>query len=223
MKTLLLILLLNLTLQADHFTLTMNDKNLKMCRDMGRVFNKLTKTKTLKDFKEFNSIKWDKKYTLTKTLIKPYTAEAPIDVFDINNDGKEEIVSLLKWYKGNDYLNMLLYYNIDLKNKVSGTDVLSQDEINKYNLGGLATHYTLEKYPFYKVLNGISGNSKIKVYPSIRNPYIRVFRYQDKYYVAQFDNIRRPLNKARHIIISQFNPNNTVEDFCYYINSWQED
>ena len=125
------ILAISTLLQADSYLLTMS-KDDNVCQHMYKVFNGDMHSKgklVFEDHKEFNWLKWDKKLD----FIEPFGNYVG-DYFDINNDGKKEVVAFsrkrfdLKWDEG------LYYFSMDLKNNISGKKVLGWREINREHL-----------------------------------------------------------------------------------------
>lgn len=111
MKRLLLVsgllLMVNTLLQADSYLLVMS-KDDKLCQNITTMFNEdLFKHKEvrLKDHKEFNAVVWDKEfeffdYPNDKRITKPrcdneQSLGCKNAIFDINNDGKEELVAFM--------------------------------------------------------------------------------------------------------------------------------
>jgi len=234
MKRLLLVsgllLMVNTLLQADSYLLVMS-KDDKLCQNITTMFNEdLFKHKEvrLKDHKEFNAVVWDKEFEF-------YRASGDQDIlyseprcdneqslgcknaiFDINNDGKDELVAYLdERLYGTASYNQISYApqeeNGSLKFKYRQSTIVGDEHYKEFPVQRVAK----DGFKFY-----ITSSSFV---------LLRPFKVADTFYIATFFNTygrnnwdpyrynSKNLNDNNMVSISKYDANNEQHDLCYMI------
>ena len=234
MKRLLFVgvlLMVNTLLQADAYLLVMS-KDDKLCQNITTMFNEdLFKHKEvrLKDHKEFNAMVWDKEFEFYYS-----GEEKPINmprcdneqslgcknaIFDINNDGKDELVAYLDErlygtasYNEIDYAPQEENGSLKFRNSKSISVGFYKGQIRNY-----------KEFPVQKV-----HNDGFKQYVSPSSfVLLRPFKVADTFYIATFFNTygrnnwdpyrynSKNLNDNNMVSISKYDANNEQHDLCY--------
>jgi uncharacterized protein len=166
---------------------------------------------------EFNWLKWENKYELYNGTLNPKGNERigqpkfyQSAEFDINNDGKNEIV----WYffdygKYGDEYERIYYTPVKLLHDINGSTT--------NNI-------------FNSKLNQLDESNYLKFGKNFgqRSFYIKPFRYGSSYLLALF-GYSNSINYGHHsafyltdsIAISYFNENNKMNDVCYFKKNLQ--
>jgi hypothetical protein len=217
-------LICSTTALADSYLLTMS-KDDQVCQHMFKLlfFENMAQTGKLEleKHEEFNIIKWVKqKYNIEQFGDWHYGAE-----FDINNDGKDEVVIFENKRTDPNVDDNLVYFPLSMKEKMTGSNTFawSPEVYNKHIFLGKSHYlYSLKEYPPYSQ-ELRHGKILTKNYPVLGAPYIRPFVLNSKYYIALIGSIH---NETRHsdtindkdsVVIQQFTQENETEDICYYI------
>lgn len=235
MKRLMLVgglLMINTFLQADAYLLVMS-KDDQLCQNITKMFNDdLFKHKEvrLEDHKEFNAVVWDKEFEFyrigeDKPINKPECDEKQSlgcknAIFDINNDGKDELVAYMdERLYGRASYNQINYVqpedNASLKFKYGQSiSVGFTRTTNSHNY---------KEFPVQKV-----HNDGFKQYVSSGSDVLlRPFKLADTFYIATFFNTHgrdnwdglgyrsKNLNDNNMVSISKYDANNEQHDLCY--------
>ena len=233
MKRLLLIsglLMVNTLLQADSYLLVMS-KDDKLCQNITTMFNEdLFKHKEvhLKDHKEFNAVVWDKEfeffdYPNDKRITKPrcdneQSLGCKNAIFDINNDGKEELVAFM-----DERLYGVASYN---EIQWVAQDLNAPLEFHYVKrLQSLGGDHDYKELPIQKI-----DTDSFKFYITSGSfVLLRPFKVADTFYIATFFNTygrnssdtyeynSKNLNDNNMVSISKYDANNEQHDLCYMI------
>lgn len=224
-KSLIALSLLSLPLFADQYVLVMS-KDDNLCQHMGELYNKDLRKNgkvILKNHPEYNWLTWKEKATFKKERDE-YDTNSPLsyqkELFDINNDGKNETVLFRRTYA----TNRLEYQADDLSYVKDGYQI-NYDEDTRLKLN---TENRLVN------LNGDRGYKLSKLpdqttYQSIF--LIRPFKYKKRVYFSFFGNIdidtpydcpwqedvKNDINAKNGVVITRYDSNNTLQDVCYFI------
>jgi len=211
-------------LQADQYILVMS-KDDEVCQYMEELYNTDLRKKgkvILEDHEEYNAIKWDENisiYALDGSLVSGWYAPAKYSIYDINNDGQDEMVISDtgnisgRLYDVLDYFPKSLVANknhltadryANRLGRVFGNDGVSLTQLPPLNFKnkGKYYHVTLE---YFK--------------------YIRTFKYKSTFYINIFGIFAQEkplssLNKTNIAIVRKFTPENSMQDICYFIKAF---
>lgn len=220
--------MVNTLLQADSYLLVMS-KDDKLCQNITTMFNEdLFKHKEvrLKDHKEFNAVVWDKEfeffdYPNDKRITKPrcdneQSLGCKNAIFDINNDGKEELVAFMderlygvasyneiQWV-AQDLNAPLEFHYVKRLQSLGGDHDYKELPIQDFSPSGLKRY--------------ISSSSFV---------LLRPFKVADTFYIATFFNTygrnnwdayeynSKNLNDNNMVSISKYDASNEQHDLCY--------
>ncbi|WP_324171287.1 hypothetical protein [Sulfurimonas sp.] len=193
-KMILGLIVVSTLLQADRYLLIMS-KDDKVCHRVSKILNddlKEYKELKLQTHKEFNVIKWDKEFIFYLTGTgknKPYkdycsrSTGCKNAIFDINNDGKDELVAfreeLLKSTRSGDAgYNEILYLPKE-------TNEFFKFDISKGTVDIGSEHYYKE---LPKQVSSLFGSKHTDtVYMSTGNTTtLRPFKIDNTYYISTF-------------------------------------
>jgi len=235
-KIIILMLLITTFLQADRYLLIMS-KDDKVCQRVTKIFNDdLFKYKELKlqSHEEFNAIKWDKEFKFfdsnydkeikdSRSGCPGYTSNyegCKNAIFDINNDGKKELVHFQDEYIGKyPFYNSIYYINQDIKTPL-------EFHFNK-KLTYIRGNVKFTKLPVQR-MDKFDGTTS--VYLSSDNYILlRPFRINRKYYLTRFSSTygqgevsgnsinSKNINDNDFISIIKYDKTNKSTDTCYLI------
>lgn len=231
MKRILLLILISIFLSsisfADEYVLVMS-KDDNVCQHMLKVYNDdLKKYGEIKysQHKEFNTIKWEKRNYLLSMFSGKMKGDQPtlISKFDINNDGKPEIIvkDEHRTLKGIDSDAFYVFKEGDLNYYQNG--VIINDEFANKAIG--AWGGVFNKKPFegngYKLYE-IPG-PEVWEFEGRKIPvkyflgawfYFHPFLYGNKYFTSMNDYGDKP---EKWQVILYFTPENQLKDTCYFI------
>ncbi len=205
---------------ADEYVLVMSKED-NVCQYMLKLYNEdLKKYGEVRydEHEEFTAIKWEeKRYYTTRHGKKDYSimdyGSVIISRFDINNDGKEEIIvkeegSLkgilsenLYYFKGED--SDYFKDEFDIK-------ILYNKAIRKLAFTG--GFYDLKELPQFLYL-GIGGKEVKGHYLLAGHFYINPFAFKETYYIDMKDNEEI----GNFLVILKYTKDNQIKDVCYYL------
>ncbi len=226
----LLILFLPSLGYSDEYVLVMS-KDDKVCQHMLKIYNQ-----DLKDFgdreinfeqhEEFKAIRWEKKDYSWKIYLS-YTGILQVAKFDINNDGKREIVLKQgdKGLKGEPSDQIYIFHEKDID--TSGDEIVFTEELTNEAidiLGGAlgrgrafkANVYTLKELPVFEILN-INGKELPIRYSLGGWFHFHPFLYNGKYFTSMHDWF--PGIETKWEVILQYNKENELRDICYFLRA----
>ncbi len=246
MKKIVLVLILFLfppTLSwADEYVLVMSKED-NVCQHMHKLYNEdLRKYGEIKydEHEEFKAIKWEEKKYYWHGVIDNIEKRGTVllSKFDINNDGKDEIIikDEHEGVRGIDSDRLYIFREKDYD--------FSQDEItlgkafadkaigawgyvfNRKPFEGNV--YSLYELPPYKIwIDPTSANKNFKFYYALGGWfYFHPFFYKGKYFTSMNDRLpgtaeRWRLDPAyeenKWEVILQFTPENQLKDTCYFL------
>ncbi len=174
-------------LQADQYLLTMSNDD-KVCQHMGDIFTwdlKDSGRVVFEDIEEFKQFKWDKKLN----FIEKNNHDYKVAYYDVNNDGKNEIVVFTDKLFYTNWTDTIYYFSMDLKNNNSKKKFFKWSEIHREHLflGRTIYDYKLKEYPIIKE-ECFAGKER-KYYPILSNPYVRAFKFENEYFIALIGNV----------------------------------
>ena len=230
--TVVIIFVLPILLYADEYVLVMS-KDDNVCQHMLKVYNDdLKKYGEIKYDKhdEFKSIKWnEKKYYRLNNGKKEYP-KPPIETnttvllseYDINNDGKNEIVVRNESYYKNILSDDLYYFKnedaILFRDDAFDIKVLYTKATGNVSSGGQNT-YKLKELPQFLYL-GI-GDKEAKAYYSLGGYiYINPFFFAGTYYLDVKDEVpteNKGIYSSKFLVILKYTKDNQRKDTCYYL------
>lgn len=235
MKKIVLVLILVLVpvfSWADEYVLVMS-KDDSVCQHMLKIYNEdLRKHGKIEydQHEEFTAIKWEeKKYYTTFPDGKKHYSMSPqetvlISRFDINNDGKEEVVVKKEsFFKGISSEN--LYYF-----KGENADSFKNTEFDVYLLhtkaagsidSGPGNTYKLKELPQFLYL-GI-GDKESKAYYSLGvYLYLYPLFFKGTYYLDMKDEVPSDIQgiySSRFLLILKYSKDNQPKDICYFLKT----
>jgi len=226
------LLMINTFLQADTYLLVMS-KDDQLCQNITSMFNKDLfehKEVHLENHKEFNAVIWDKEFEFyrageDKPMNEPRCDEKQSygcknAIFDINNDGKDELVAFM-----DERLYGTPSYNqIDYVTPKADTPLKFQYGQGRISVGFKRTNsHDYKEFPVQKV-----HNDGFKQYVSSGSDVLlRPFKLADTFYIATFFNTHgrdnwdglgyrsKNLNDNNMISISKYDATNEQHDLCY--------
>jgi hypothetical protein len=213
---------------ADEYVLVMS-KDDNVCQHMLKLYNDdLKKYGEIKysQHKEFNTIKWEERNYLysfddeTKTDIPIL-----ISKFDINNDGKPEIIvkDYRRGLKGRDSDRFYVFREGDLnyfQNGVTINDDFANKAIGIWGDFGKkpfeANVYSLYALPAFEIFTIPETKESLKFYYSLGGWfYFHPFLFGKKYFISMND-WQGDLAEKWEVVLS-FTPENQLKDTCYFI------
>jgi hypothetical protein len=223
---------------TDEYTLVMS-KDDNMCQQMEKIYNgDLRKYGKLKynQHEEFKAIKWEEKkyYRILEGKrdypLRPYDTSTTVALsrFDINNDGKEEVVIKKESMLYGILTEDLFYFkDEDLANfnNKDGFDIKILYDRATGRVGGGAgfegNTYELKELP--KISVGIILDKETYSHPIVGGHfYLNPFRLKGSYYVDMKDEV--PYDKYRvysgkYLVILKFTEDNLLKDVCYFLKT----
>jgi len=230
LKRILLLVLISLSLFstsfADEYVLVMS-KDDNVCQHMFKLYNE-----DLKEYgeikynqhKEFNTIKWEERDYLWVSMFDQKVKRGEpllISRFDINNDGKPEIIikdeHLTLRGPDSDILYVFRKGDLDYSQEGFLIDDLSDKAIAVLGFSSrgpfMANVYTLYALPAFETLTIPGTKESLKVNYSIGGWfYFHPFLYGDKYFVSMNG---RTLEGWQ--VVLYLTPENQLRDICYFI------
>lgn len=215
----------------DDYLLVMSKDN-ELCQHMLKKYNAdLNKYGTVKYdlLDEFKKIEWAKrkKYNITGLGAKKYAGEVLISQFDINNDGKSEIVivdkdSMLSG-KTSDMLYIFEANSFDFAEEVMINENFAKKAIgvlgcayDRKPFEGLA--YKLTELPAYDLWINIRDNKPEPSYYMIGSHFsFHPFLYKEKYYTSFHQKYSYRGETEKWEVIAQYSKDNSLKDICYFI------
>ena len=208
------------TALADEYVLVMS-KNDKLCQHMLWLYNK--------DLMEYGEIQYDKHEEFTKIKWeegayfyyyneRKQTGKWNISRFDINADGKEEIVVKNIDLLGGFPTDSICFFK-------SEDSKLFENEFDKMNMDKAIGHVGTGdqfKSRFYKLtqlpaISDTMGGLPVKQYPSLAGHFsLRPLVFDGEYYIEMRDDIVVN-DEVRFLVISRLNSENKLEDVCYCV------
>jgi hypothetical protein len=225
----LILVLLPAICWADEYVLVMS-KDDNVCQHMLNIYNEdlrqYGEVKYDAD-KEFTTIRWEgKKYYRMIEGKKEYPAYSYSDnivrmsKFDINNDGKEEIVIKDKGMLRSNFTESLYYF----KNEDSGyfkedefdIKILYTKATGAVGTGGFKGNtYALKELP--QILEVIGGK-EVKLYHVMGGWfYVNPFVFKEVYYMSMRDD--DPSDIKKFSVILKYTKDNQLKDICYYLKA----
>lgn len=220
----LILFLLPTICWSDEYVLIMSKED-NVCQHMLKLYNEdLRKYGEVRydEHEEFTAIKWESiKYYQVEEGKKYYPQYpmvanggiARISKFDINNEGKEEIV-----IKKQHMLSGIPYESVYYF-KSEDADYFKDDEFDVKILytkaaGGSGSFdtYSLKELPQH---SDILGGKEVKLYYGFGpHFYINPFNFQGSHYVAMKDN---EMWTEKWLVILKYTQENKPKDICYYL------
>lgn len=231
MKKILLVILISFFLFsisfAGEYVLVMS-KDDNVCQHMLKLYNDdLKKYGEIKysQHKEFNTIKWEERnylYSLDETK-----RDIPILIsrFDINNDGKPEIIvkDYRRGLKGRHSDHFYVFREGDLnyfQNGVTINDDFKNRAIGIWGDFGKKPFegnvYSLYGLPAFETFTIPETKESLKFYYSLGGWfYFYPFLFGNKYFISMND--WHPDMVEKWEVILSFTPENELKDTCYFI------
>jgi len=219
---------------ADEYVLVMSKED-NVCQHMLKLYNEdLKKYGVIKYDKhmEFNAIKWEEKkyYRMHEGKkeypMPPYDLKTTVKIsnYDINNDGRNEIVIMDTGYFRRILSDYLYYF------KYEDADLFKKDEFDMSILGtkptgrivsGAGSNYELKELP--KFIYPDTGDKESKAYYSLgRYLYIHPFYFDGTYYLEINDEIHfdtKGIYTSKFLIILKYTNENQLNDVCYFLKT----
>lgn len=225
------LLMINTLLQADAYLLIMS-KDDKLCQNITSMFNKDLfnhKEVQLEDHEAFNAVVWDKEFEfydadnlrIEKRCDNKQSFGCKNAIFDINNDGKDELVAFMdERLFGTPSYNEVSFAPQKAENPFKfqyGTE-------SKYvGMTGTTNTHEYKEFPVQKV-----AKDDFKFYiTSSSHVLLRPFKIADTFYIATFFNTygrdnwdglgyrSQDINNNNMVSISKYDATNEQHDFCY--------
>jgi hypothetical protein len=219
-KLALLILIIPAICHADEYILIMS-KEKSVCQNMLLLYNDdLKKYGEIQyaEHEEYMSIKWEqrKAFSFYNGIKDP--TDVMMSIFDINNDGKEEIV--IKWtgslggyptdsihiFSKDDMELFVSEFNFNVIRRQIGN--IGIDEPFKNN------SYDLTEMPPIQII--VLGKKNEIKYAMGRLFSFHPFKFKGKYYIEMRDDYDNP-GGTKFLVIFQYLDNRKLKDVCYYL------
>jgi hypothetical protein len=215
---------------ADEYVLVMS-KDDNVCQHMLKLYNDdLKKYGEIKysQHKEFNTIKWEKRNYLLSMFSGKMKGDQPILIskFDINNDGKPEIIvkDEHRTLKGIDSDAFYVFREGDLNYYQNG--VIINDEFANKAIGAWGgvfnkkpfegNVYSLYGLPAFETFTIPETKESSKFYYSLGGWfYFHPFLFGKKYFISMND--WHPDMVGKWEVILSFTLGNELKDTCYFI------
>ena len=221
---------------ADEYVLVMS-KDDKVCQHMLNIYNEdLRKYGEIKyaEHEEFKAIKWEKR----KYLFEGKKRDKPllISKFDINNDGKPEVIIKDENRNLKGIPSDALYVFREEDFDYSKTEVaINEDFANKaigawggvfYKKPFEGNVYRLYELPVFEIWTIPEIKEKIRIHYSLGGWfYFHTFIYKGKYFTSMYDLIPEDLIENKDLsevlkkweVILQYTPENQLKDICYLL------
>jgi len=216
---------------ADEYVLVMS-KDDNVCQHMLKLYNEdLRKYGEIKydQHEEFNAIKWEeKKYYMMREGKKEYPPSyasnmpALMSRFDINNDGKEEVVIKTEGMLHGIVTEQLFYFrgkDSAYFNNEEGFDTkILYDKATGRVGGGVgfeANGYGLKELP--KISIGVVGDKEAYAHYVVGGHfYIDPFIFNGTYYIDMKD---KQLGIRKWLVILKYTKDNQIKDVCYCLEA----
>lgn len=219
---------------ADEYVLVMS-KDDNVCQQMMKAFNEdLRQYGDIKfdQHEEFTAIKWEikRRYRIDEKGERDYDDPAIrenflLSSFDINNDGKNELVlkSYERGLKGNPSDNIYVFRTEDSGYFKEGVERKQEFYERAMSILGGAfgrepfsnNTYSLKEIPPMQVVPQLGKEKNVKVYHFLGGWfYFNPFLYKGVYYVTMTD--WQPHQVGKWLVILKLNPENKLQDSCYY-------
>jgi hypothetical protein len=205
---------------ADEYILIMS-KDKSVCQNMLRLYNDdLRKSGEIQyeEHEEYTSIKWEEKKAFGFYQgVKNYEYML-MSIFDINNDGKEEIVTKWTGYlRGYPKDTLHIFSKKDLDLFASDFDLsLISKQIGNIGIDEPIKRmlYELTEMPSMQVeVSGKKNDINYSVGPLFS---FQPFRFKGKYYIEMRDDYGNPGGED-FLVILQYLKAKKFRDVCYYI------
>ncbi|MCL4536255.1 MAG: hypothetical protein M1610_01480 [Nitrospirae bacterium] len=229
----LILLVLPVVVWGDEYVLVMSKED-NVCQHMLGLYNEdLRKYGKIQydEHEAFTVIKWEEKkyYTTYPDGKKHYPMSLPdtvlISKFDINNDGKEELVvkdtvpvrgrpSESLYYLKNEDSVYFKDDEVDVKilyDKATGAVGTGAGGAFKANV------YFLKKLPPFGIRDIEPFKGHLRYYSLggwfILNPFV----FKKAYYISMMDN--DPSENKKFLVILKYSKDNQLKDICYYLKT----
>lgn len=216
---------------ADEYVLVMS-KDDNVCQHMLGLYNEdLRKYGEVKfdEHEEFNRIKWEeKKYYTTFPDGKKHYPVYPYDLktnvlmtrFDINNDGKEEVVIKDTNSLSGRPSESLYYFKNEDSHYFNDEEVDVNIAYNKatgaVGTGGFKSNvYRLKELP--QISEIIGGKEEKLFYVMGGWFYVKPFVFNDAYYIDVRDD--DPSDIKKFLVVLRYTSGNQLKDICYYLKA----
>ncbi len=215
---------------SDEYVLVMSKED-NVCQHMLKLYNEdLRKYGEIKydEHEEFNAIKWEEKkyYTTYPDGKKHYPMSPPdtvlISRFDINHDGKEEIVVKQAGFLKGILSEALYYFNGEdadyFKDAEFDVYLLYTKATGSVGTGAFKTNvYGLKELPKIFIGN-VLGKETYNHYSLGGHFYVNPFVFKGSYYVDMREKQDNP-NPYRWLVILRYDKDNQIKDTCYFLKA----
>lgn len=209
---------------ADEYVLVMSKED-NVCQHMLKIYNEdLKKYGGIKydEHEEFKAIKWEKKryFTTYPDGKKDYSImdyrSVVMSRFDINNDGKEEIVvKFVGEWKGSPADSLYFFkkeYSDYFKDEFDVKDLYLKAIGKVGTMVFEGNSYALKELP--KIFIGIIGDKEAYNHYSLGGHfYVDPFVFKEAYYI----NMRDDSSEIKFLVILKYTKDNQLKDTCYYL------
>jgi hypothetical protein len=223
---------------CDEYVLVMS-KDDDVCLHMSQIFNNDLKKHDEIQFgkhPEFTAIKWQQKrrYRIDEKGAKKYGGSSGsyggvlMSTFDINNDGKEEIVlwSRDRGLRSTPSDQIYVFTKEEAALFKDGIEDIPDNYRNAIGILGGAlgrepfpgNGYSLKEIPPAEIAPKLGQRRNVKIYHGLGGWfYFNPFLYKGMYYVTMTD-WDPPVTK-QWLVILKYTPENQVKDICYYLKA----
>lgn len=209
---------------ADVYILAMS-KDSKVCQHTLSLFNSDLREKgglAIDDHAEFNEVKWNEGITTHSRgrVVEQKYKPTKLGVFDINNDGGDEVVLSYKYYLSGSLRDKVDVLPGDFSEK---NEIYDWSEIIKSRVATVP-----EKIVYY--LKDFPPQKKKEFHGELREYFINIggfldirpMRYEDSFYVVLFGTYGQSGSYVKFedrnvVVVGRFDRENRLHDMCYLI------
>lgn len=221
----LILLVLPVVVWGDEYVLVMSKED-NVCQHMLGLYNEdLRKYGKIQydEHEAFTVIKWEEKkyYTTYPDGKKHYIDDGSVLMsrFDINNDGKEEIVLKFNQFFKRDFADSLYFFKSEyldyFKDEVDVNGLYLKATGKMGTMAFKANVYQLKELP-KALLPAGPGYPEAKFYYSLGGLFfINPFLFKGNYYIDMKDDT----DIEKWLVILKYTKDNQLKDICYYLKA----
>lgn len=210
---------------ADEYVLVMSKED-NVCQHMLKLYNEdLRKYGEVRydEHEEFKAIKWEEKkyYTTYPDGKKHYMDNGSVLMsrFDINNDGKEEIVLKFTQFFKREFADNLYFFKSEYSHFFK--DEFDVNGLHLKAIGKMGTMafmgntYALKGLP---QISEIVGGKEVKLFYVMGGWfYVNPFVFKEASYIDMRDD--DPPDSKKFLVILKYTKDNQLKDICYFLKA----
>jgi hypothetical protein len=182
-----------------------------------------------KNHEEYNWLKWDEDisvyfdYENRESQAYEGAIFGGICAFDINNDGKTETVLFERTSLGGYLFDNLKFFPFEYYQKFK-TKINTKEYPQGYPSFPPPNSHLLKELPVQMVTDSLGVKHENRLHLGTYS-YIRPLKIGSQYFLSIFGSLWEglpypPLDQTNFIAVSQYGPNNQLEDVCYFMRAY---